>query len=439
MPKKQPRNAFYFFMIDYKEEQRKKGINYANMAEVAEAAGPLWRDAPPSVRKKFEEMAKKEKQKKNIPEMKFTSTGVSFAEIDRQEKELKEAEENERQDIKNIVKLKSFNGDIINEDFYLIDVNYFCKAGNEYIIAESTVLRFNLKDGIKDQYHEIINPGKIPVGYASDVKLGSQEIGLEMPDESLPRTNYFQILANLIDYLKQQNPDVKAMPPLFTMPEKVAPVHDFILQMCTRAAEDDSIFRVYKLDTLFFTLINAIKSRSDEGFPKDSLALAQLKKDPFKYTPGLGCEIHEETDKCIECSTSRVKRWAYTVLDSCCPVAALEMRPGDHVPHDTDLDSVLTYKEQKKTRAGPSVAGRMYAPSSSNTSAVNESLNESGTSLDTPKKEKPAHVPLRMPKTDYSRTIRPAPELTEDNFPSLSAGRGRGLSGSFGKMNINKK
>ncbi|CAG9788401.1 unnamed protein product [Diatraea saccharalis] len=92
--------------------------------------------------------------------MKFTSTGVSFAEIDRREKELKEAQENGRQDIKNIVKLKSFNGDIINEDFYLIDVNYFCKAGNEYIIAESTVLRFNLKDGIKDQYHEIINPGE---------------------------------------------------------------------------------------------------------------------------------------------------------------------------------------------------------------------------------------------------------------------------------------
>lgn len=43
MPKKPPRNAFYFYMLDFKEEQRKKGINFKNMAEIAEAAGPLWR------------------------------------------------------------------------------------------------------------------------------------------------------------------------------------------------------------------------------------------------------------------------------------------------------------------------------------------------------------------------------------------------------------
>lgn len=43
MPKKQPRNSFYFYMVDFREQQKKKGINYETMAEVAEAAGPLWR------------------------------------------------------------------------------------------------------------------------------------------------------------------------------------------------------------------------------------------------------------------------------------------------------------------------------------------------------------------------------------------------------------
>lgn len=42
-----------------------------------------------------------------------------------------------------------------------MDVNYYCLAGSEYVIAEFTILRFNLADGIKDDYHEIINPGKI--------------------------------------------------------------------------------------------------------------------------------------------------------------------------------------------------------------------------------------------------------------------------------------
>lgn len=61
------------------------------------------------MRAQFEDMAKKEKQKNNIPEMKFTSHGISFAEIEAQAKELKSAEENERKDIKNMVKLKAFN------------------------------------------------------------------------------------------------------------------------------------------------------------------------------------------------------------------------------------------------------------------------------------------------------------------------------------------
>lgn len=69
-------------------------------------------DAPPSVRAKFEERAKKEKQHSNGPERKYTSTGVPLSEIERQEKELRDAEERERQDIKNIVNLKAFNGGI---------------------------------------------------------------------------------------------------------------------------------------------------------------------------------------------------------------------------------------------------------------------------------------------------------------------------------------
>lgn len=73
-----------------------------------------FQDAPPNVRAKFEERAKKAKQQNNIPEMKYTSTGVPLSEIDRQEKELRDNEEAERQDIKNIVKLKSFNGGKVN-------------------------------------------------------------------------------------------------------------------------------------------------------------------------------------------------------------------------------------------------------------------------------------------------------------------------------------
>lgn len=64
---------------------------------------------PPPVRSKYESKAKAEKQKFNGSNQKFTSTGVSFAEIDQLEKELKEAECNEREDIKSLVRFGNYN------------------------------------------------------------------------------------------------------------------------------------------------------------------------------------------------------------------------------------------------------------------------------------------------------------------------------------------
>lgn len=43
MPKKAPKNAFFYFMQDFKEQQQKKGITYANLVEVSKAADPEWR------------------------------------------------------------------------------------------------------------------------------------------------------------------------------------------------------------------------------------------------------------------------------------------------------------------------------------------------------------------------------------------------------------
>ncbi|XP_046968070.1 protein maelstrom homolog [Vanessa cardui] len=442
MPKKPPRNAFYFYMLDFKEEQRKKGVNYKNLAEVAEAAGPSWRDAPPSIRSKFEGIAKKEKQKFNIPDTKFTSTGIPLSVIEQAERDVREAEEIERKDIKNLVNLRAFNNSIKTLDIYLMDVNYYCKAGSDYIIGESTLLRFNIQDGIKDTYHEIINPRDIPLGYTSEVKIGSQTYGLEMPDDSAPRSNYMQILANIIDYLKQVDHRAKVLPPIFTMPDKVEPVQNFIHQMCRRAGEDEALFRIYKFDILFFTIMNALKTQPDEGFPKESLALLQLKKDSFKYTPGIACEHHERSDMSVECSQSRAKRWAYTALDSCCPAADVPARAAAHVPPDYDLDSIHVFKEQKKVRHAPSVAGYAQAMSSCNSSMTSDSFFDTtiNSSVDSTKKEKRVHVPLRMPKADYSQAIRVAPELTEADFPSLGQrpGRGRGLGGSFSKLKLDK-
>ncbi|GBP50345.1 Protein maelstrom homolog [Eumeta japonica] len=160
MPKKPTRNGFYYYMQTFKEQQRKNGIVYNNLKETADAAGPYWTELPKSEKDRYNALAK-QGDKNNEGNHRYTSMGVSFAEIDRREREKREAEERETQDIRNIVVSKAFAQSLIQEDFFVMDVNHYCCTSHgEYVICECTLLTFNFMDGIKDVYHEIINPGR---------------------------------------------------------------------------------------------------------------------------------------------------------------------------------------------------------------------------------------------------------------------------------------
>ncbi|XP_045774102.1 protein maelstrom homolog [Maniola jurtina] len=436
MPKKTTKNSFYFFMVDFKEQQRKKGINYANMNEVGSAAGPVWEAAPPAVRAKFEAIAKKEKQKYNIPECKYTSQGVSLAQIDREAEELQRAIEDEQKDIKNMVTKKGLDCPALDLHIFVMDVNCYCKASRDYVVGETALMQFNIRNGIQEAYHTIINPGNIPIGYASDVKYGSVELGLDMPDESKERTDYISVLANTIDYLKKNIDKNDRIPALFTMPDKVAPLTNFLQQMCRRAGEDDTIFRVYQLDRLFYTMVNFVRLSEDAGFPKESLALNQLKKDPFKYNPGLACQHHEVNDKAVECCLSRVRRWAYTFLDTACPAAGIVALPGKHLPADFDIEQTQIFQEQKKTRLPPSVWREPNSCDASPNTSFNLPVEPS-----TSKVVKRVHVPLRRPKSNFpDPSCAEVPELTDLDFPHLSrVSRGpANVENTFNKLNINE-
>lgn len=41
--KKQPKNAFYFFMLQYRNKEEAKGVQFpGGLKEVAETAAPIW-------------------------------------------------------------------------------------------------------------------------------------------------------------------------------------------------------------------------------------------------------------------------------------------------------------------------------------------------------------------------------------------------------------
>ncbi|KAI5631545.1 piRNA pathway germ-plasm component domain-containing protein [Phthorimaea operculella] len=341
-----------------------------------------------------------------------------------------------------------------------------------------------------------------------DTAVPSQQAALPMPDETVRATDYIQILANVVDYLRRRDTAVPS-------------------QVIVTRSQYDTPFRVYQLDTLFYQLVSnipcgsnegfpkeslvlptlkkdpfkyspglacepgaGVRGNSDtchyqlvsnipcgsnEGFPKESLVLPTLKKDPFKYSPGLACEIHEadkdtEADKSVECTSSRATRWAFTVLDFTCALLNIRPQPGRHVPNDYAIDEIIAYKEECRGGA----RGEHFAPddtpvsfntsaSSTQQSASRDTSFASAASTTTAiaaasktgapttaGEKKRVHVPLRMPKTDYGMSVRAAPDLTTDldDFPPLPGarhspgapltgrGRGRGLAANFQRLQM---
>ena len=81
--------------------------------------------------------------------------------------------------------------------------------------------------------------GNIPLGYSTEVKLGSVDVGLEVPDEDEKPSDYKLIFKNLVEYLKRRDPTVTKLPIVFTLPKKVSVVQDFISQLCRKSGKDE--------------------------------------------------------------------------------------------------------------------------------------------------------------------------------------------------------
>lgn len=60
---------------------------------------------------------------------------------------------------------------MINKDFYAMEFNISCRTrSNVFVPIEVGIVKFSIKDGIKDSYHDFIHPGRVPLGYAATAK-----------------------------------------------------------------------------------------------------------------------------------------------------------------------------------------------------------------------------------------------------------------------------
>ena len=103
--------------------------------------------------------------------------------------------------------------------------------------------------------------------------------------------------------------------------------------------------KVYHVHQLFFHLTKQMPSK---GLRNELLAEDKITSDIYNYTTGMGCKFHDSIDKPRFCSLNIVKRWAFLIMDECCPDMGLEQKPDTHrhVDRPTYVQRNLGYKEE---------------------------------------------------------------------------------------------
>lgn len=399
--KKQPKNAFYFFMVDYKSKQENKGIRFpGGMKDVSEKAAPIWKTLGPQDRWKYEEEARREKERdKTNLENKFTTQGKSYAQLEREKNELMEQHSRMMHEIQSTVISLDPSTTMTNYLFHVIHVNYYCRQeSGVYTPCEIALAEFNFSEGVRRTYHTLINPGQIPLGYKFEAdKLSAETHQIPVPPEEFGgETDYYKILTNVKRFVMGMNG--KDLYPYYTHPNSI----DAVKSVLSKLQEDfsDKIeFRIYPLTRLFFELRNAcVTIPGGQGFPAFSLAERELDRDVFNFTRGISCDFHEETDAIPYCSLSCVKRWSFLIMDHCCLDLGIELIPGQHCPRQAD-----TSRYQKLVSRPVSVAGNTSTPKSN---SPLQSASKPGTvwkktspGTATASKENEPLLPLRLPKT----------------------------------------
>lgn len=326
-PKK---NAFFYFMLDFKNQHGRK---FNSMAEVAEAAGPHWSRMSKAEKHPYEMRAKRDRENQT----KLTTTGISVDLIAKQEREENEREAEMRTEISNLFQMANHNGSLENEMIFLIHINTFCYANStgRHYPAEIAISCFTLKDGVSSDsvFHRIVKSGPLPLGYAAEAMLHSKETHqLPPPLSGDDEDNTQQVFSEMISFLSEKVMGSASLPILYAEERHMKMIRQVIDAWCSDFNEDPTQFKIYNMQYMFRVLKNTC--HGENVWPTHSYSVREIEKDVYAHTTDIACDVHEVTTV-QHCSKSFVIRYAYVICDNCCPALQLPLLQGYHVPFES--------------------------------------------------------------------------------------------------------
>ncbi|GAB1867689.1 HMG box domain-containing protein [Camponotus japonicus] len=365
MPKNKGRNAFFFFMVDWRKRAEAQGCKFPNGFKDVQAdpeCNEEWQSLTKQEKGPYEAMAKQDKVAAQIKSKdKKTSYGESISMIEQREKEKLQAIKNMKENIKFTIDT-AINLNILPQSkFCIMHVNYFfamiVNNNLEYFPAEYALGIFSLENGIEDVHHIIVS-ANIPLGYKREA-LETSQTSHNIPIEYQGGETDFAIMyMKLINFLEPRKV-VNKYPPIYTTKDCKIMVQSMIAKLSDAAQQDKDQFQIYELETLFIYLANeAYKKREDREIEFiNAYAGHVFTCYTYIFEKGFECSFHKFVDGgCEWCSKARLQQWAWTLCDEFCKPLGVNMRPGIHYPDKSDVsDLTHSVNNLKISDAGQSV------------------------------------------------------------------------------------
>ncbi|XP_076683940.1 protein maelstrom homolog isoform X1 [Andrena cerasifolii] len=353
MPRKTKKgnNPFFFFMLDWKEEQEQNGRTFpGGLQDVSRdpLINEAWKNLSKPDKAYYESKAKDSKIEAQGSMGKKTALGESIDEVMAAEKREIEFHQNMLQYIDSVIAIGTQHNNLEKIKFIFIHVNWFYKREmgiNKYkfVPAELAVAEFSLENGVENVYHEIIN-AKIDLGFRRDAietSMETHKIPIQIPEGQ----DDFTVMYNKLTEILRANMTGTRFPPLFVAKDLTPAVKSLLEQMAEASKESANDFIVYSLEALFGALRNAAATKVDDVSIPLVVAEHEFGKDAFCSVRNLECDYHKNIDGTSQyCSMAIVKRWGFTICDYCCEYLGMDLIPGIHCP--IPLETLPTFNNQ---------------------------------------------------------------------------------------------
>uniref|UniRef100_A0A182W4I4 HMG box domain-containing protein n=1 Tax=Anopheles minimus TaxID=112268 RepID=A0A182W4I4_9DIPT len=329
MPK---RNAFFYFMLDYRNKEEKMGRKFQRLAEVVPFAGTVWEKMDAEQRKPYIQQTKTSKGQNVGP---LNSLGILIKDVE----EKLRAQKNKVQTITNAiadqVKSAEARHELEKEVFYVLSLTYFgCTFEGIYLPAELGVVKYNLECGVTDRMHMHIHLDEIPLGAALSVQTHTKATHqLPLPPNALGKAFGEEVAQCLLNFLGATD----EIPLLFTNDQTLPIVEVMLRQLLSDRITDEMLY-VCPLSELFCKLKQAAERQflGESYFPSALTAQYILQMDCYDYVMGISCDFHEKEFNFMHCALSQATRWTYIISKFCCPNMGIECIPGKHIPLPTN-------------------------------------------------------------------------------------------------------